>query len=113
MPVNATVRTALQSFPIRLDLPYGDIKNAFNGACRRAEIKDFHFHDLRHPFASHPVMGGQDSTTVKELLGHKTLTMTLRYSHLAPAHTVKAVEFLDSILTENADYTKTTQLRRK
>jgi integrase len=47
-------------------------------------------------------MGGQDITAVKDLLGHKTLTMTLRYSHLAPAHTVKAVELLDSILNESA-----------
>jgi integrase len=124
IPINATVRAVLQDVPRRLDLPYvfynprtdlpyGDIKNAFNGACRRAGIKDFHFHDLRHTFASQLVMGGQDITTVKQLLGHKTLTMTLRYSHLAPAHTVKAVELLDSILTENADYTKTIQLRKK
>jgi integrase len=82
------------------DLPYGDIKNAFNRACKNAEIKDFHFHDLRHTFASYLVMGGQDITTVKELLGHKTLTMTLRYSHLAPSHKVKAVDLLDSILNE-------------
>jgi site-specific recombinase XerD len=39
-------------------------------------------------------------TTVKELLGHKTLTMTLRYSHLAPSHKVKAVNLLDSKLNE-------------
>ena len=78
--------------------PYKDVKRSFSTACRRAGIKDFHFHDLRHTFASHLVMAGQDLTTVKELLGHKTLTMTLRYSHLAPAHKVKAVELLDSVL---------------
>jgi hypothetical protein len=41
-------------------------------------------------------MAGVDITTVKELLGHKSLTMTLRYAHLAPAHKVKAVDLLDS-----------------
>ena len=43
-------------------------------------------------------MAGVDITTVKELLGHKTLTMTLRYSHLAPAHKVKAVDILDNTI---------------
>jgi len=65
---------------------------------RRKGIKDFKFHDLRHTFASHLVMAGVDITTVKELLGHKTLTMTLRYAHLAPAHKLRAVEILDKNL---------------
>jgi len=61
-------------------------------------IKDFRFHDLRHTFASHLIMASIDLTTVKELLGHKTLTMTLRYSHLAPSHKVKALDVLDNTL---------------
>jgi integrase len=43
-------------------------------------------------------MAGVDITTVSKLLGHKSIKMTLRYSHLAPAHLVKAVDILDSTL---------------
>ena len=45
-------------------------------------------------------MAGVDLTTIKELLRHKTLTMTLRYAHLAPSHKVKAVDILDGVLNE-------------
>jgi len=50
---------------------------------------------LRHTFASQLVMAGIDLATVRELLVHKTLTMTLRYSNLAPSHKVNAVNLLD------------------
>jgi len=71
-----------------------DIRTAFNNAVKRAEIEDFKFHDLRHTFASHLVMNGTDLMTVKELLGHRTINMTLRYAHLSPEHKRKAVDTL-------------------
>jgi len=45
-------------------------------------------------------MAGADLMTVKELLGHKTLAMTLRYSHLAPVHRRRAVDLLDEALSD-------------
>lgn len=63
-------------------------------ALTRAELHDLRPHDLRHTFASRLVMAGVDLLTVKELLGHKTLAMTLRYSHLSPSHQRQAVERL-------------------
>ena len=124
IPVNDTLRETLQGITRRLDTPYvfhdtstgkpyKDVKRSFGTALRRAKIHDFRFHDLRHTFASHLVMAGIDITTVKELLGHKTLTMTLRYSHLAPAHKVKAVDILDNAINEKFTDTLTGTLGRK
>jgi len=74
--------------------PYGDIKKSFFTVVKKAGIIDFHFHDLRHTFASQLVMSGVDLNTVRELLGHKSLEMTLRYSHLSPDHKKRAVDIL-------------------
>jgi hypothetical protein len=63
-------------------------------AIEAAKIKDFTWHCLRHAFASRLVMKGVDIRTVQELMGHKTIQMTVRYAHLAPQHTLAAVERL-------------------
>ncbi|NLI99416.1 site-specific integrase [bacterium] len=71
--------------------PYGNWRKAFETACNRAGVVDFRFHDLRHTFASYLVMAGVDIRTVQELLGHKDIKMTLRYSHLSRPHLLDAV----------------------
>jgi integrase len=75
-----------------------DISQGLKKACSQAGIADFRFHDLRHSFASHLVMNGTDLTTVKELLGHKSIQMTMRYAHLSQAHKKKAVDALASMM---------------
>ncbi len=113
IPINDTLRWTLEALPRRLDggnvffnpetdKPYQTLSAAFIKACKKAGIQDFRFHDLRHTFASILVMAGKDLTTVKELLGHRTLAMTLRYAHLAPSHKVQAVDVLDGILNETS-----------
>lgn len=85
-----------------------DIKRSYCTAVKKSGIKDFTFHDLRHTFASHLVMNGVDLNTVRELLGHKSLQMTLRYAHLSAIHKHKAVEGLskrmDTIWTPSSKF---------
>lgn len=71
-----------------------DVKSAWLPIATTAKLKNFRFHDLRHTFASRLVMAGVDLNTVRELLGHADLKMTLRYAHLAQEHKEAAVELL-------------------
>ena len=73
---------------------YTSIKRSFSTALKKAGITDFRFHDTRHSFSSNLIMSGVDLVTVKELLGHKSIRMTLRYSHLRSSHKLSAVQKL-------------------
>lgn len=66
----------------------------FSTALEEAKIADYTWHCNRHTFASRLVMAGVDLRTVAELLGHRTLQMVMRYSHLAPEHQASAVDKL-------------------
>jgi len=66
----------------------------FTDAIKVAGLKDVTWHTLRHTFISRLMMAGVDVRTVMELAGHKSISMTMRYAHLAPGHSAKALEKL-------------------
>jgi integrase len=88
-PADAGATTCV--FPSDRGEPLEDIKSAWLPLVGAAKVSAFRFHDLRHTFASKLVMAGVDLNTVRELLGHADLKMTLRYAHLAPEHKAAAV----------------------
>ena len=73
-------------------------RTAWENAVARAKLTDFHWHDLRHTFASWAVQRGATLQEVKELLGHGSLAMVMRYAHLSPEHLRRAVARLDGAL---------------
>jgi site-specific recombinase XerD len=80
----------------------------FEPVLKEAKVANFSWHWMRHTFASRLVMAGVDIRTVQELLGHKTIAMTVRYCHLAPKHTMAAVERLDLHIETPTDTTTDT-----
>ena len=68
-----------------------NINHAWDTLVKRAQLSNFRFHDCRHHFASRLVMADVPLNTVRELLGHSEISMTLRYAHLAPEHKAEAV----------------------
>lgn len=102
--MNETVKAAFRSperkgeivFPVTV----ATLKKDYGEALKKARIENFTFHDLRHTFASNLAMAGIELNDIRDLLGHKSIAMTLRYAHLSPAHKSKAVTILDTVLTQ-------------
>lgn len=79
-------------FPSQAGGRLEDVKSAWFNLLERAKIEGFRWHDMRHDFASRLVMAGVPLNTVRDLLGHADIKMTLRYAHLAPGTKAAAVE---------------------
>lgn len=91
MPPQAA-RIAAKRLPWRLTLD--ELRNAFEAARAAAGLAHVQFRDLRHTYASWLAQDGANLANIRDLLGHSSLAVTSRYSHLAPEHLRKAVSKL-------------------
>lgn len=83
-------------FPSRNGQKPAHIRNAWNKAIAKADIEDFHFHDLRHSTASYLAMNGASLADIAAVLGHKTLAMVKRYAHLSDSHIAGVLEDMNN-----------------
>jgi len=88
-------------FPNKDGNAFDNLDKSWAAVLESAKISSFRWHDLRHTFASYLVMAGVDLNTVRELMGHSDIKMTLRYAHLAPEHKADALTKLEIKLGGN------------
>ena len=100
--INSTAQGPV--FCNRNGTPYRSFRTAFKRAARQAGLTDLTFHDLWHTFTSRLVMRGVDLPTVQALMGHKDITMTLRYTHWTTDHKQCAVRVLGQCGTESPHF---------
>ena len=72
-------------------------RESFEAAVKRAGIENFHMHDLRHTAASYLLMAGVDLRTLADILGHSTMQMVQRYTHLLDDHKLKAIDRIEQL----------------
>lgn len=88
--------------PDLADLVRDAYRRAWRKALEVAQLDGFRFHDLRHTYASWTMQRGASLPALQAILGHATLAMTMRYSHLAPAHLRATVALLDGAMVPPA-----------
>jgi len=113
IPITDTLCQLLETYWSTLDNPHpiylfpnkkgtGPLDNnamiEFRKACRDANIGDFHFHDLRHTFATHFLRTTKNLYMLQSLLGHSSINMTQRYAHVIDEDRIKAMASFDEAM---------------
>jgi len=92
MEKHEKVRRSEYVFPSKDGAKPVDIRTPWETALIKANITDFRFHDLRHSAASYLAMEGATLSEIAAVLGHKTMQMVKRYTHLTESHTANVVD---------------------
>jgi len=130
IPMNALVFETLRGMDRKPEFVFmnvetgksmGDVRTAFEGACRRAKkdpkdkkdkgITGLRVHDLRHMAATRMIEGGIDIVTVSRILGHSSIQMTMRYAHPTPETMRRAVEKLGEFMDKSREKVETIEIR--
>jgi len=131
VPINGEARKVLEYWALgkrnefvfynpETGTPFVDLKAGFGLACRKSGIEGVTWHTLRHTFATRLVDRGVDIVTVQQLLGHSTITVTMRYTHTnldsKRAAVAKLENHSDNLVTvrpeEHPIKAKVSQMRR-
>ncbi len=76
-----------------------DIKRSWHQCLKDAKVKDFKFHDLRHTFATYMLLITKNVRLVQDLLGHRSITMTQKYTHILMEQKSDAIELLSKLFS--------------
>ena len=115
VPIHADLRECL----LRLPKKGADVFNKtnhrklFDRAVRYAKLRQVGWHTLRHTFGGSLALKGVDLNTIRELMGHTSITMTLRYAHLTRGHKTVAIQLLDKISVPASTVRVVTNLSQK
>lgn len=83
-----------------------ELKRQWENAIKEAKLEDFRFHDLRHTAASYLAMNGASLMDISHILGHKTLQMVKRYSHLTDQHTAEVLQRMNDMQFKSLEKNK-------
>jgi len=103
VPMSQTLCDTLKAIKVRdisgrvFPMSIRSVRCAYDKTLEKTGITDFHFHDMRHAFATRLVQNGVGLYKVQKLLGHKSVTMTQRYAHHYPESLRSSVEVLDHV----------------
>ncbi len=110
IPLDENLRTILKKIPRVLGCPYvftyrrqklTDMRSAFKTACRKAGLKDFHFHDLRHCAVTNMRKAGVPEGVIMSITGHKTHAMFRRYDQVDRVDRLEALERVRGFVDAN------------